>query len=67
MRIRAITSVIIIISIVPLVLFSEYFVYPAILSALCVTAVYEILKVIGASKKIGVARPAFIFAAALCI
>ena len=67
MKIRAITSVAIIIAIVPLVLFSEYFVYPAILAALCVTAVYEILKVIGSSKRIAMTIPAYIFAVAFPI
>ena len=64
MKIRAITSVVIIISIVPLILFSHYFIYPIILAALGVTAVYELLKVIGVSKKIGLTLPAYLFAAA---
>ena len=63
MKTRAITSVLIIISIVPLILFSHYFIYPVILAALSVTAVYEILKVIGVSKKCAVAIPAYLFAA----
>ena len=64
MKTRAITSVLIILSIVPLILFSHYFVYPLILAALCVTAVCEILKVIGVLKNFVVTIPAFVFAAA---
>ena len=67
MKIRAITSVLIIISIVPLILFSHYFIYPVILAALGVTAVYEILKVIGVSKRFSISLPAYLFAAAFPI
>lgn len=63
MKIRLLTAILIIVSIVPLILFSHYFIYPVILAILGVTAVYEILKVIGVSKKYSVTVPAFIFAA----
>ena len=64
MKLRAITSVAIILSIVPLILFSHYIIYPIILSVLGVIAVYEILKVIGTVKRLGVSIPAYAFAAA---
>ena len=67
MKIRLLTAILIIASIVPLILFSHYFIYPVILAILSVTAVYEILKVIGVSKKHSVTVPAFIFAAAFPI
>ena len=63
MKLRSITSVAIILSIVPLVLFSHYIIYPIFLAILGVIAVYEILKVIGVVKKLAVSVPAFVFAA----
>ncbi len=64
MKLRTITTLAIILSIVPLILFSHYIIYPIILSILGVIAVYEILKVIGFAKKLAVSIPAFLFGAA---
>ena len=63
MKLRTITTIAIILSIVPLILFSHYIVYPVILAILGVTAVYELLKVIGAVDRLLTSIPAFVFAA----
>ena len=65
MKQRAITSVIILAILIPLLLLSEYIVYPICLSAICVMAVYEMLRVLGMDKKWIISIPAYVIAAAM--
>ena len=50
-----------------LVIFSGYIVYPLGLSVLAVIAVFEVIRVIGVHKKLALAIPAYLFAAAFPI
>ena len=64
MKERTITSVVIVILTLLLVIFSSYIIYPIVLSLLAVVAAYEILKVMGAHKKLVLSIPAYLIAAA---
>lgn len=59
---RTITSAVILIALIPLIIFSEYIIYPITLSVLALVAVYELLGVMEVRKKKGVALPAYIIA-----
>ena len=63
MKQRAITSVLILIAIIPIVLFSSYMVYPITLALLAVIAVFELLRVVGAERRVLIAIPAYALAA----
>lgn len=65
MRLRTITSAIIIAITVPLILFSQYLVYPIVLALFSLIAVFELLRVMGAHKKWIISVPAYIIAPAL--
>ena len=64
MKQRIITAIIILLVAVPTVLFSEYIIYPIVLSLLAMRAVFELLRVIGAERKLFIGIPAYILAAA---
>ncbi len=65
MKQRLITGSILTVILLPIVIFSKYIIYPITLSLLCVMAVYEVLTVIGASRKYSVSLPSYILAAAM--
>ncbi len=65
MKQRLITGSILAAILLPIVIFSKYIIYPITLSLLCVMAAYEVLTVIGASRKYFVSVPAYIIAAAM--
>ena len=65
MKQRLITSAFIVLIFLPLLIFSEYIIYPIALSLLAFVAVFEILKCIGVGKNPAVAVPSYILAAAL--
>lgn len=64
MKQRTITSAVILALTLLVVALSKYIVYPIILSVLTLTAVYEILKVMGSEKKLVLSLPAYLIAAA---
>lgn len=65
MRIRTITSAIIIAVLLPLIIFSDYVVYPIMLALCSLLAVFEMLRVIGFEKKWVISIPAYFLAPAL--
>lgn len=65
MKTRIITSVFIVLVTVPLILLSEYIVYPIALSVLSFIGVYEILRAIGKEKEWFLSIPAYLLAALL--
>ena len=67
MKERITTAILIIILVVPLVLFSQYIVYPIVLGLLCVGAFFEIVSVIGASRILSLTIPGYLICAALPI
>ena len=67
MKDRTISSVIILAIALVLVIFSKFIVYPLGLAALAVIALFEILRVIGAHKKLALTIPALIIALAFPI
>lgn len=64
MKTRIITSVAILAVIVPVVLLSEYIVYPILISALAAIAVFEMLRALGMEKEWFVSVPAYLYAVA---
>ena len=62
MKTRTITSVFILLVTVPIILLSQYIIYPIALSALAVVATYEILHAIGVDRNWYLSVPAFILA-----
>ena len=64
MKQRIITATVILLAVIPLIIFSEYIVYPIVLSLLSLIAVYEILNVIGAKKNYALSIPAYAYALA---
>lgn len=67
MKNRVLTSVALIILMLLAVVFSGYIVYPLVLAAFAVIAVFEILRVIGVHKKPAISILAYIFAPAMPI
>ncbi len=65
MRIRTITSAIIIAALVPFVIFSQYLIYPIVLALCSLLAVFELLRVIGVEKMWIISVPAYIIAPTL--
>lgn len=63
MKNRVFTSVAVLAVMLLSVIFSKYIVYPLVISLLAVTAVFEILRVIGAHNKLALALPAYLIAA----
>ena len=64
MKTRIITSVAILAVIVPIVLLSEYIVYPILIAALSAIAVFEMLRALGMEKEWFVSVPAYLYAVA---
>ena len=67
MKIRVIASIIIIAIALPVVLFSQYITYPIVLGFLAASAVFELLKVIGAHKCYALSVPAYLIACGMPI
>lgn len=65
MRIRTITSALILAVTVPLIIFSQYLIYPIALALCSLLAVFELLRVIGVEKKWVISVPAYIIAPVL--
>ena len=65
MRIRTITSAIILAIMVPILILSEYVIYPIALALVALMAVFEFLRVFGIHKKPMLAVPAYIIALVL--
>ncbi len=65
MKQRTITGAILAAILIPIILLSEYIIYPITLSLLCLMAVYEVLSVLGASKRYAIAVPSYLMALAL--
>ncbi len=67
MRIRTITSAVLLAVMVPVLIFSKYLVYPIALALISVMAVFELLRVIGVHKLWKISVPAYVMALALPI
>ncbi|MBR2466322.1 MAG: phosphatidate cytidylyltransferase [Clostridia bacterium] len=65
MKVRTITGAVITALFAVPCIFSEYIVYPIVIALLCVMAVFEMLRVLGLEKSIGVSLPSYLLAAAL--
>ncbi len=65
MRIRTITSAILLAVMVPVLIFSKYLIYPIALALFSLAAVFELLRVIGMHKMWKLSVPAYIIAVAL--
>lgn len=65
MKIRTITSALLLAVMVPVLVFSEYIVYPIALGLISLMAVYELLRVIGAHNIWKLSLPAYLMALAL--
>ena len=65
MRIRTITSCIILAVMVPILLLSEYLIYPFALALFSLAAVFELLRAMGVHKNYKISVPAYVMAAAL--
>ncbi|MBQ2793556.1 MAG: phosphatidate cytidylyltransferase [Clostridia bacterium] len=65
MKVRILTSVGIAVFGLPLLIFSDYAVYPIALGLLCALSAFELLRVIGLKKNLAVAIPTYILTALL--
>lgn len=65
MKVRTITAAIIIAAAIPIIVFSQYLVYPIILGILSCIAVFEMFRVLGIHKVFAISVPAYLMAAAL--
>lgn len=64
MKVRILTSIAILAVLVPIVLLSQYIMYPILLSLLAAIAVFEMLRVCGMEREWFVAVPAYLYALA---
>lgn len=62
MKVRILTSIGIAVFGLPLLIFSDYVVYPIALGLLCAISVFELLRVFGMEKKLAIAVPSYILA-----
>ena len=62
MKVRTITSAIILAIAVPILIFSKYLVYPIALALLALGAIFELLRVLGMNKEWIVSIPAYVMA-----
>ena len=62
---RTITAVVLVAVFIPIVIFSDTPLFPAVMAVLSVIAAYEMLSCIGLRTNIAVSIPAYIYAAAL--
>jgi len=67
MKVRVITAIFILAIAIPIVIFSQYIVYPIALSLLSALAVFEMLRVINLHKCLRVSIPAYLIALAMPI
>ena len=67
MKQRLITSAFILAATVPILIFSQYIIYPIVLSVLAVGGVFEALRVLGTERAWFISVPAYLIAAALPI
>lgn len=65
MKTRTITSAFILLVTVPLIIFSQYIIYPIALAVLSLFATYEILRAIGVEREYILSVPAYILSCAL--
>jgi len=65
MKLRSITAVFILLTIIPLIIFSGYIIYPIALALLCFAATYEMLRALKVEREWLISVPAYIFAPAL--
>ncbi len=65
MRIRTITSAILLAVMVPVLILSKYLIYPIVLALFALAAVFELLRVIGVHKMWKISVPAYIISLAL--
>ena len=65
MKQRLITSAFILAVTVPILIFSQYIIYPIVLSVLAVGGVFEALRVLGTERAWFISVPAYLIAAAL--
>ncbi len=65
MKVRILTSIGIAVFGLPLLIFSDYAVYPIALGVLCAISAFELLRVLGMHKRLTVAIPTYILAALL--
>ena len=65
MKTRTITSAFILLVTVPLIIFSQYIIYPIALAVLSLFATYEILRAIGVDREYILSVPAYILSCAL--
>ncbi len=62
MKVRIITGICMAAVMIPVLLFSEYIIYPIFLSALCLMATYEMLKVFKKERRPEIAVPSYLLA-----
>ncbi len=67
MKKRVLTSIVIILVLIPLLVFSKYIVYPLALSVLAAVATLELMKAIGLKDKISITVPSTVLAVVLPI
>ena len=67
MKVRTITAVILVAIALPVLIFSQYIVYPIALSFLSLAAIFELYRVIGVDRKWLVSVPAYVIAVSLPI
>ena len=65
MKIRTITGAILVAIAIPILIFSEYLIYPIVLAALAAVAVFELLRVMKTEKKYAASVPAYLIAIVL--
>jgi len=61
---RTVTSVVMVLVLIPICIFSGTFVFPAVMAVLSAIAAYEMLACIGLKKNVAVSIPAYLFAVA---
>ena len=67
MKTRTLTALALTLICVPILIFSQYVVYPIFISLLSLVAIFEIMNCLGLSKKYALTIPAALFAAAMPI
>lgn len=62
MKRRVLTGALIVAVALPIIIFSEYIVYPIALSLFCLAAIHELLKVIGVTNQYSICIPSYLIA-----
>ena len=60
MKLRVLTGAAIVAVTLPIIVFSDYMIYPIALSLFCLMAIYELLKVIGVAKQYSISIPSYL-------